>query len=164
MTLIGIALVALLSGLLVLFLWEERRETTGQLSLGSIAGLWRGSERRRYPRIKTAVTVRYEILTTEGGGQWRQVHSHDDSAGGMCLRLYERLAAQTRLRFEIRLPRLAEPIRGTGEVRWTQDEARTGTRRTFLTGVQFLQLTPDDLNRLLQTLTPASHHRHRPHR
>ena len=157
MTLIGIVLVVLLSGLLILFLWEERRDTSGRLALGAVTGLWKGAEHRRYARTRTALSVRYEILTSEGVGRWQHVTSRDLSAGGMCLRLYERLTPHTRLKFEIRLPRLTDPICGTGQVRWIQDEERVGPRRTFLTGVQFEQLDAHDLERLLHTIKTEPH-------
>ena len=155
MLLLGMALIILLSGLLIVVLWEERRTTKQEGPQGLLTGLWTGRrERRRFRRIRVALPIRYEVMlsATVVSGAWNTVASEDMSEGGMCLRMYERLALLTRLKFEIPLRHPDGLIRGTGEVRWTQEEPRSGARRTFRAGVQFVQISPQDLERLLHLL------------
>ena len=159
MLLLGMSLISLLSGLLIVVLWEERRAAKQGGPQGFLTGLWTtGRERRHFRRIRFALPIRYEVMLSAAvvSGAWTTVESHDVSEGGMCLRMYERLAILTRLKFEIPLHRPEILIRGTGEVRWTQEEAHSGARRTFRTGVQFVQISPQDRERLLHLLKKPS--------
>ena len=153
MALIGIILVVFLSGLLILFLWEERRTRTSTAAFGLLTSLWTGPERRCALRTHADVTVRYEIIAnSQLPDHWGQATSQDLSESGMCVRAYERLGPRTHIKFEIQPQRSPTMIRGVGEVRWVQDEDRTGIRRTFLIGVQFIQLSQHDHNRLIHVL------------
>ena len=155
MLFIGIFLIAWLSGLLILLLWDNRETALHGGASGILTGVWRGAERRSCPRIRATLSVRYEVVTPHGAGvgEGRQATSENLSAGGICLRLYERFNPRTTLQVEILPPHhVADPIRGIGEVRWTQEEKPTGSRRTFLSGLQFIHLSPADRDRLSQAL------------
>lgn len=152
---VGFALVVLLCGLLLLLLWEERRRAAAQPAAATLAGWWKGRrERRRCPRLRLALSVRYDVLAANGSGTDPQGEAVSDnvSDSGICLRLYERLTPPARLKLAIQLPRGAEPIRGVGEVRWTCEEKPTDGRRTFLAGIHFLQISPTDHERLAAVL------------
>ena len=153
---IGVALIVLLCGLLILFLWEDRRRASAQGSAGTVLGFWKDAERRCSVRLRLPASVRYRILTPHSDGHAdREAVSENISEGGLCLRMYERLTPPVMVQFEI-LPRgAAEPIRGTGEVRWTQEERSTDERRTFLTGIQFSHVSQEERDRLIQTLKGA---------
>ena len=153
---IGIALIVLLCGLLVLFLREDRRRASAQAAVGMVMGFWRGAERRCSVRLRLPASVRYRILTPYGNGnEDREAVSVNVSEGGLCLRMYERLTPPMMVQFEILLPDAAEPIRGTGEVRWAQEERSTDARRMFLTGIQFSYVSLEERDRLIQMLKGA---------
>lgn len=153
MLLIGILLVVLLSSLLIFVLWDDRRAAKNGHA-GWLTGLWTGPERRCAKRTRMEVPIRYEVMLSQAvvSGTWHMVSTRDVGEGGMCVRLYERLPTATRLKFEISLQHPEETIHGAGEVRWSAEEPHSGARRTFRTGIQFLQIAPDDQDRLLQLL------------
>ncbi len=163
MLLVGIFLVVLLSSLLIFVLWEDRLTAKNNGPAGWLTGLWTGPERRCAKRIRMELPIHYEVMLSPVvvSGTWHSVSTQDVSEGGMCVRLYERLPAATHLKFKISLQYQEETIHGAGEVRWTSEELRSGARRTFRTGIQFLQIAPYDQERLLQFLKkPALTQKH----
>ena len=150
---IGVALIVLLCGLLILFLREDRRRASAQVPAGVVTGFWKGAELRCSVRLRLPASVRYRILTPHGDGhEDHEAVGENVSEGGFCLRMYERLTPPVTVQFEILPHGAVEPVRGTGEVRWTQEERSTDARRTFLTGIQFSHLNQDECNQLIHTL------------
>lgn len=154
MLLVSVLLVALLSGLLLLLLWEDRKGALHRAAPGRLTGWWTTAERRSRKRRQVALDVWYEVLIAAGADtvEHHQAVSDNVSEGGICLRLYERLNPRTTLKFEILLPHDPAPVCGTGEVRWTRERELAGARRTFLSGIQFVDLHPSERDRLSRTL------------
>lgn len=97
-----------------------------------------GQERRRFPRIKVELLVRYKVL--DNLEKQIQAQTKDISEGGVCLVTREQFKPGTVLALEIKFPYLTQVILVKGRVVWSA-ESRLGPSPAghprFDNGVEF---------------------------
>ncbi len=100
-------------------------------------------EKRKYPRLKAAVDVKYTVIGKPGE---IKVFSQDISAGGLCIITEEQLVADTPLQLKIRIPDLKDPIAALARVVWQQKGEAGGERAKeyFKTGIEFTGISDFD--------------------
>jgi c-di-GMP-binding flagellar brake protein YcgR len=105
-----------------------------------------GEERRRYPRLELSLPVRYKNLRKSGEVPAGSL-SRDISAGGVCFKSREFISLACRLVVEINLPSAEKPIKAISKVAWIR---KIPTGDNYELGNQFLEITKDDKNRILE--------------
>ena len=136
--------------MLALVMREEMRLKQAIAPRGTVEAVWDGRNRRRHPRHQLSCPVQYRLYPSETEDTATRARAWDTGAGGVAVRLPERLAPGAWLELDI----LAEPgatVRAQGEVRWTRELPRAHPLkpREFLTGLQFLNITPEAVARLI---------------
>ena len=108
-------------------------------------------ERRRFPRLKIELFVRYKILgkmEQQGDGQTKNI-----SAGGICLVAREKLQLGTKVAVEMKFPDSVNPVLAVGRVVWS-DESNLGPsiagHPRFDNGIEFEQISVLDRNRIIE--------------
>ena len=135
---------------LIIFIIEERGIRKSKIPRGAVKEYWEGEERRQAFRINTSFIVKYSVekkyhIKLNG-------HMKDLSSGGMQLIVSEKLSEGTLLLLEFDLPESRNSIYADGKVIWnkgTFSERNEIEKRTFQTGIQFVNIKPDDKNRLV---------------
>lgn len=106
-------------------------------------------DRRRYPRLNTAVDVVYMIDTQHHKDE--EAVSKNISAGGICLILYEYAAVDTMLSLEINLPGEAGTIKAVGKVRWVKKFMFDSDERPrYDAGIEFAKIDETDQKKIAQ--------------
>lgn len=101
-----------------------------------------GPERRIYPRVKVNVDVKYKIYSKKSGLHgFKEGRARNISEGGVFLETYEKLAADDRLEFKLKLPVSSQFILIRGKVVWTR-EVETG--KWYYYGISFIEIDPND--------------------
>lgn len=102
-------------------------------------------ERRKFVRLSAPIGVKYSRVRSTKS---QTSLSRDISGGGVRLWVMDPLEAGELVELEITLPNLVgQPILAKGEIVWSRAESdSTKTQREI--GVKFLDIQPEDLNRL----------------
>jgi len=151
-----IAVVILVAALIILVM-EERKIRRSKVPVGAIKEYWDGNERRLAFRVNASFVVRYHIerkpsIRLNG-------YTKDVSSSGMRLVTNEKLSNGTLLLIEFDLPDLKSPISADGKVIWGEgkiDERDKMQRRIFQTGIQFVNMKPEDKNKLVSYIEKNS--------
>lgn len=98
-------------------------------------------EKRRYPRVKTHIPVRYRKLRGGAGSEGSGSLSRDLSTGGVHFRTNEFIAMACRLILELDIPMLAKPIKAISKVAWIR---KAGSGDDYEVGNQFLEMSKKD--------------------
>lgn len=131
-------------GMIYIYGYKHRKEARPTVATDRY---WDGKERRRFRRFKSSVEVRYEIPTKSQIG--RRSLSRDVGEGGIGLAVGEKLTRGTRLNLQIDIPGESKPILAKGEVLWVREVYKgKEDRRSFYTGVKFIELSPYHRRRL----------------
>src|SRR5260370_1911847 len=85
-----------------------------------------GNERQRYQRIR----LRLPVLL-HGGDKSHQAVTANISRGGMAVHCLERLAPGSAIHYVLSLPHV-QPLRGRGELAWSNPEGLAGIRVYFM--------------------------------
>ena len=104
------------------------------------------SERRRFPRIPEAFTVKYRV-SGELVATWCEVATQNVSAGGVRFRVPESLSPGATIALQLALPGVPQPIQVKGQVVWNRMQASGVTE----VGVEFLDVSERD-QRLIDRL------------
>ena len=147
---IELVIILVLTISLVIFLIEEKKIKDSKIPRGAIQEYWDGKERRQAFRITTALIVKYSVekkphIKING-------HIEDVSSSGMRLLANEKLMEGTLLLLEFELPKTKNAVFAEGKVVWgkgTFSERDGVGRRVFQTGIQFVNIKPEDKNRLV---------------
>lgn len=110
-----------------------------------------GKERRRFPRIKVALIVRYKILDTPE--QEYEVKTKDISAGGVCLVTHEQLKSGTILAMEIKFLPAEDPVLAAGRVVWSKESSlglSPAGHKRFDNGIEFEKISDVDRGRIIE--------------
>lgn len=109
------------------------------------------NERRKFARLGSQVQIRFAVV-----GANESTHeglSKNIGSGGLCISFDKQFAVGTRLRLEISLPNQNEPLTVSGVVAW-QAESQPGSN-TYDTGIQYMDISFQDMNRLTNYLLCA---------
>ena len=110
-----------------------------------------GKERRKFPRIRAELIVRYKILDAKE--QRFDGKTKDISGGGLCLVTRERINPGVVLAMDIKFPHLAEPTLISGRVIWSQKSnlgpSPAGHMR-FDNGIEFVEINDLDRQRIIE--------------
>ena len=150
LSLVALVAAGFLTTVFYLVVREESRLKRERIPRGMTEAVWDGRERRQYPRWLFSCPLQYRIAATASLGAAMQAHVWDVSRGGIAIRLPERLPPGACIECEI-MPAGGAPIHAQGEIRWMRELPRAHALkpREFLAGVQFKQIEPSELTRLL---------------
>ncbi|MDD5680039.1 MAG: PilZ domain-containing protein [Candidatus Omnitrophica bacterium] len=143
-----IIIIVLISASVALFI-EEAGIKKSAVPCGVVTEYWDGEERRKTIRVNTELFVRYSVqkkLHMKLNGEIK-----DLSRKGMRLAVNERLSDETLLLLEFNIPEAEQTIAADGKVMWTSGDfgERDGFgKRVFQTGVQFMNIRPEDDTKL----------------
>ena len=143
-----IILVLVLS--LIILMIEEAKIKESRVPRGTLKEYWKGEERRQAFRINTSLIVKYSMEKKHHIRLNGRIK--DLSSGGMQLLVNEKLFEGTLLLLEFDLPASKNAVCAEGKVIWNKGNfsERDGIgRRTFQAGIQFVNIKPDDKNRLI---------------
>lgn len=106
-------------------------------------------DRRKFPRLKTELLVRYKILEV----QEKQVDAKtkDISGGGVCLVAREKINPGSFLMLEIRFPKSDNAVIAYGRVVWSGESSlglSPGGHMRFDNGIEFTQISDIDRKRI----------------
>lgn len=108
-------------------------------------------ERRKFPRIRTELFVRYKTLRLPD--EHSEAQTKDISEGGVCLIAREQIQAGTVLAMEINFPHLSKPIPASGRVIWSR-ESNLGPSPAghpqFDNGIEFEQISEPDRQQIAE--------------
>ena len=145
----GIIILILVTSLIILII-EEARIKKSKIPRGTLKEYWNGKERRQAFRINTSLAVKYSVekkLHIKINGLIKDV-----SSSGMRLLINEKLSNETLLLLEFDLPELKNTIGAEGKVIWADgnftERDKIG-RRIFQTGIQFVNIKPNDKSKLV---------------
>ncbi len=109
------------------------------------------NEKRKYPRFHTDLDIRFQVeydLDTkiefqkidtdskEALSDKRSAISKNVSVEGLCFRSHSKLKEGDKLRIDVYIPKVVEPVQMIGDVRWSQDVYPQGPQKEYLTGVK----------------------------
>ncbi|MCM8794485.1 MAG: PilZ domain-containing protein [Candidatus Omnitrophica bacterium] len=138
---IALWLIVVASAILLFILREERLAQQGKIPLGRLRRIWLFSERRRAPRYRLNLSIKYVRLN---GDPPSSAQTWDVSQTGASLVMKERLEPGSGLRIEAAAPEGGEPVIFSGRVVWVRPippKRQDSTQeRLFLTGLQFDRL------------------------
>ncbi|MFC1699237.1 PilZ domain-containing protein [Candidatus Omnitrophota bacterium] len=106
-------------------------------------------ERRKFPRIKSELLVRYKVLETPE--QEVEAQTKDISEGGLCLVAREHLISGSVLALEVKFPHSKKPIVACGTVVWSKPSSlgiSPGGHPRFDNGIEFKDISVDDRQRI----------------
>jgi hypothetical protein len=101
-------------------------------------------EKRKFVRLQSRLKAKCWVLDSE---EPLSLLSRNIGGGGISLFTKRRLAPGTVLGIEVYFPGRLAPIRFTGEVIWSGELITSGAQdalNTYETGVQFLDIAPED--------------------
>ena len=145
-----IIIMAVLVTSLIIIILEEGRRKKSKIPTAAIKEYWDGAERRQALRINSSFTVRYNVeknyhIKLNG-------HMKNISSGGMQLLANEKLVLGARLFLEFDLPELKNVVCAEGKVVWADGDFTERDeigRRTFQTGIQFVNIKPNSKKKLV---------------
>lgn len=143
-----IIIIVLASALAALIIEEIGVKKAG-IPNGIVKEYWDGKERRKTIRVNTDLAVWYSIekkMHLKINGSIKDI-----SRKGVRLAIGERLAEGALLFLEFGIPDVKGAITADGKVIWasgTFDERDSAGKRVFETGVQFINMKPEDDDRL----------------
>lgn len=109
----------------------------------------REHDRRRFPRLKTELLVRYKIL--EVPEKQIDAKAKDISSGGICLVAREKINPGSFLMLEIRFPKSDKPVIAYGRVVWSGESSlglSPAGHMRFDNGIEFTQISDSDRERI----------------
>ena len=109
-------------------------------------------DRRRFPRVAKAVQLRIDVLQ-EDRGQGRPAESVDVSVGGVCAQLGKRLPEGTQVLVTFVGMPADHDLQVRGRIAWCEYNR---TRRAHEAGVELLELSDEEIERLLLLVTEQS--------
>lgn len=145
-----IVIICVLLIALIALIIEEEKIKKSKVPRGTLKEYWSGQERRQSLRINTSFIVRYCVVEnphTKLNGQMKDV-----SSDGMKLLVNEKLKQGLVLLLEFNISDSKDSINAQGKVVWADGEFTKRDeigRRVFQTGIQFINIKPDDKNRLV---------------
>ena len=145
-----IVIICVLLIALIALIIEEEEIKKSKVPRGTLKEYWSGQERRQSLRINTSFIVRYCVAKNPHiklNGQMKDV-----SSNGMKLLVNEKLKQGLVLLLEFNIPDSKDFINAQGKIMWTNGEFTERDeigRRVFRTGIQFINIKPDDKNRLV---------------
>lgn len=145
-----LVIILVLIAALITLISEENKIEKSKAPRGAVKEYWEGQERRRSIRVNTSLIVRYSEEKKNHiklNGQMKDV-----SSDGIRLLVNEKFKEGMLLLLEFDLPDIKEAISAKGKVIWADGnftERDEVGRRTFQTGIQFINIKPDDKNRLV---------------
>lgn len=98
---------------------------------------------RKFVRLKVNMEVSYRKIIDDGEDT---PTTYDISEDGLCLTLPERLSIDRQIELELKVPK-EKPIVVRGRVVWTRGD---GSNKSFVTGVQFVEIDEDSRKRLMK--------------
>ncbi len=99
------------------------------------------TEKRKYPRVKTHIPVRYRKLRDGAGTVGFGSLTRDVSAGGIHFRTNEFISMACRLILELDIPMLTKPIKAISKVAWIK---KNNAGEDYEVGNQFLEISKKD--------------------
>lgn len=99
------------------------------------------ADKRKHPRVKTHITVRYRNLREGAGVPGSSSVSADVSEGGIRFRAGEFISMACRLILELDIPMCSKPVKAISRVAWIK-KADTGGE--YELGNQFLEMSGKD--------------------
>ena len=106
-------------------------------------------ERRKFPRVNGDIVARIP-------GEEDLIRVLDISFGGARLRTSRRFKLKDLLEFNIYLPIFPQPIKVRAKVAWTSIVGAQGKDEDYEVGIEFLDMTGFDKERLIETLNVLS--------
>lgn len=97
-------------------------------------------ERRRQPRINTAMSVQYRGIRQANDSVVNAI-SRDISTGGVCLLVNEFISVFTRLVLEIAIPSAPKPVRVVSKIAWIR---KRPYGEQYEVGAQFMDISEED--------------------
>jgi len=107
-------------------------------------------ERRHFVRLDTRLEINYSVLPS-GGSQHSS--TKNISKGGICLFAEQPMVPGTRLQVAMILPGREQPVNFTADVVWCEQYeviSKTERRRSVELGVQFVEISPQDQDAVMQ--------------
>ena len=113
-----IVFICILAMMLVIVRKEESSSWKARMPAGRIEQYWDGSERRRFVRFDTGLSMHYNVIRS---GDSYEVVSGDVSEGGMRLLIDKKLERGLTIDMEIRTSKGGAAIRARGLVVWCNE-------------------------------------------
>lgn len=128
---------------------EEKRTKDKYAPKGKVEEYWSGKERRKVERLEAMLDVRYKLLKSTK--LKLATRSKNISEDGICILASEILSKDSVIELEVFIPSTKEPIRAKGQVAWQEDKSQINEigKRTFVTGVKFLEIEDMDKYKLV---------------
>lgn len=101
-----------------------------------------GTEKRKSPRVKTSIPVRYRELQ-DGSAVGTGSLSCDVSTGGLRFMSNKFFSAACRLILELDIPTMTKPLKTVSKVVWIQ-KAKPGEDCEYEVGSQFMEISGKD--------------------
>lgn len=134
--------------LMVIYRNEYRLKKTNNPD-GKIKEYWVGAERRRTVRLEIPLQVKYTALSPHNHNNYSV--TRNISKGGIQMLIYEKLNVGDIVSLKLNLNSQSQPITGRGQITWLQDvpsESGPAEKRAFIAGIKFIDLKPNDEERL----------------
>lgn len=147
---VEIVIILGLITVLITFIIEENKIKKSKVPGGAVKEYWKGQERRQSKRINATLIVRYSVEKKHHIK--RNDLMKNVSNDGMCLVTNEKFSEGTLLLLEFDLPDTKDIISAEGKVVWADGkftERDEIGRRVFHTGIQFVNIKPDDKSKLV---------------
>ena len=141
--------ICILTIILVLFYFDERKKQASSIPTGKLTRFWDGIDRRRFVRLNADVPVKYSL--PKNSYDLKITKAKNISAGGICVTLNEKLASDTKISLEICLPTPNRHIVARGKVAWVEEEVKSNNKegtRCFNVGIEFKEMSPEDRDAL----------------
>ncbi len=136
---------------------EEEKVKSKYEHRGKLKEYWTvGKEQRRTQRFNITLDVSYKLLRSSQPNA--STSSKDISEGGICIQSYEILPKGTPLETTINVPKSKEPVSIKGRVAWCEEVGQLDKdgKRTFSTGIEFLEMDKKQRERLLDYINSIS--------
>jgi c-di-GMP-binding flagellar brake protein YcgR len=99
------------------------------------------TEKRKHPRMKTHIPIRYRKMRDGAGAQGESSISKNLSEGGVRFRTGEFISMACRLILELDIPMLTRPVKAISKVAWIR---KNDTGDEYEVGNQFLEMSKKD--------------------
>lgn len=99
------------------------------------------TEKRKHPRMKTHIPVRYRKLRGGASGEGISSISKNLSQGGIRFRTVEFVSMACRLILELDIPMFTKPVKAISRVAWIR---KTVSGDDYEVGNQFLEMSKQD--------------------
>lgn len=99
------------------------------------------AEKRKFPRVKTHIPVKYRKLREGAGIQGASSITKNLSQGGIRFRTAEFVSMACRLILELDIPMFTKPIKAISKVAWIR---KTVSGDDYEVGNQFLEMSKED--------------------